>query len=414
MTRSDFKKESRAKKEELKYPCSPRSQKWISNLLPVLESYNYNYMDIIKLVKGCDYNADKIQIEVERIMQMKLGHEQGEWELVKPNTKSEKNPSKSQSSGSNSFSNSSKFKQKTYNKEDRPKRTMKVSPNTRVETKPEKPESEDEKKELFTSWASLLKRDPMSTSSNLSSSNMTSKLGTNLPSTTPQSTGVTSSITQPVDKLSSLAGKTGLNEKPRLGEQPLPQEQRPQERPERPKERPAVIMPKEFDFNESRFTFGCLEEELWTKPWPEWRPFQKPRSNRMAERSQNEVFPNYYDRKAFYFDDPKKFDRFHVSNSGSNMQPVNNNANMAPVSTNTNMGPVSGNNNNLSSGNLGNSNMGPNTLGAGNMSGKDGVYFTYPYSNDRLQNPPGLVSYYTPQPFYPFGNNNNVTSMWQN
>lgn len=70
-------------REDLNYPASPRSQKWISNLLPVLEHYNYNYAEIIQLVKACDYNGDKIQNEVDRIMEVNIGHEQGEWTVVK-------------------------------------------------------------------------------------------------------------------------------------------------------------------------------------------------------------------------------------------------------------------------------------------------------------------------------------------
>lgn len=69
--------------DDIKYPGSPRSQKWIGNLLPVLERYNYNYAEIIQLVKSCDYNGDKIQDEVDRIIEINIGHEQGEWTVVK-------------------------------------------------------------------------------------------------------------------------------------------------------------------------------------------------------------------------------------------------------------------------------------------------------------------------------------------
>nr|BAN65774.1 hypothetical protein [Babesia bovis] len=71
-------------REEVTYPGSPRSQKWVGNLLPVLEGYNYNHTEIIQLVKACDYNGEKIQQEVDRIMEINIGHEQGEWTVVKP------------------------------------------------------------------------------------------------------------------------------------------------------------------------------------------------------------------------------------------------------------------------------------------------------------------------------------------
>ncbi|ORM40599.1 uncharacterized protein BXIN_2065 [Babesia sp. Xinjiang] len=80
-------------REELSYPGSPRSQKWIGNLLPVLERYNYNYAEIVQLVKACDYNGEKIQQEVDRIMEINIGHEQGEWTVVKPQQRVKSFPS---------------------------------------------------------------------------------------------------------------------------------------------------------------------------------------------------------------------------------------------------------------------------------------------------------------------------------
>ncbi|GBE62373.1 hypothetical protein, conserved [Babesia ovata] len=73
---------TRGAREESLYPGSPRSQKWIGNLLPILERYNYNHAEITQLVKACDYNGDKIQQEVDRIMEVNIGHEQGEWTVV--------------------------------------------------------------------------------------------------------------------------------------------------------------------------------------------------------------------------------------------------------------------------------------------------------------------------------------------
>ncbi|CDR97549.1 hypothetical protein, conserved [Babesia bigemina] len=72
----------RGGREESPYPGSPRTQKWIGNLLPILERYDYNYAEITQLVKACDYNGDKIQQEVDRIMEVNIGHEHGEWTVV--------------------------------------------------------------------------------------------------------------------------------------------------------------------------------------------------------------------------------------------------------------------------------------------------------------------------------------------
>ncbi|GFE53972.1 hypothetical protein BaOVIS_013760 [Babesia ovis] len=87
------KNRSKGAREELSYPASPRSKKWIVNLLPVLEGYNYNFAEIIQLVKSCDYNNEKIQQEVDRIMEINIGHEQGEWTVVKPQQKVKPAPS---------------------------------------------------------------------------------------------------------------------------------------------------------------------------------------------------------------------------------------------------------------------------------------------------------------------------------
>ncbi|EAN30988.1 hypothetical protein TpMuguga_03g00253 [Theileria parva strain Muguga] len=405
MTRSDFKKEPRGKKEELKYPCSPRSQKWINNLLPVLESYNYNYLDIVKLVKNCDYNADKIQVEVERIVQMNLGHEQGEWEVVKPNTKGEKSTTKTQSNSHRPLPNSSKFKGKPYVKDEVLKKNSKVSPKVRLDSKPEKSETEEDKKELLTSWASLLKREPMATGANATptlsqnkSQPTSARESTNSAASSLNYTSV-ESLNNLNPPMSGMPSDLNTSIGGSLREQRMEDKSRLNDRMGRM--RPPVVMPKEFNFSESKLTFGCLEDELWSKPWPDWqhRDFQKPRPT--SSRLQSEVFPNYYERKSMvYYDDPgtKKYDRFPVPSTQTS-------------STSTHQQPSSSaNGGSMSSGNL------PN-LTKDNMGFGGGVYFNYPYSNERLQNPPGLVSYYTPQPFYGFGSSNtsnNVSSMWQN
>ncbi|KAK1441945.1 hypothetical protein BgAZ_502770 [Babesia gibsoni] len=74
---------SKEDKEDVTYPGSPRSQVWIGNLFPILDQYNYTYNDIVQLLKACDYNGEKIQNEVDRIMEINVGHEQGEWTVVK-------------------------------------------------------------------------------------------------------------------------------------------------------------------------------------------------------------------------------------------------------------------------------------------------------------------------------------------
>lgn len=71
------------KRPEEDTPISPRSLRWVNDLFPLLETYNFSSVEIVSLVKRCEYNSEQIQIAVSAILEQALGHEQGEWKQVK-------------------------------------------------------------------------------------------------------------------------------------------------------------------------------------------------------------------------------------------------------------------------------------------------------------------------------------------
>ncbi|EKX72984.1 conserved hypothetical protein [Theileria equi strain WA] len=377
MARTDFKKEGPKgqKKEEIKYPCSPRSQKWIGNLLPVLESYNYNYSEIIQLVRNCDYNADKIQEEVERIMEMNIGHEQGEWEVVRP----------SRGGASSSHSGSREPKKGPKNQEQfkgkqRPERRRNVpvaAPQQPPQVqKPPKEEKEPTvvvptpvqeisveesvpRKSLFTSWASLLKSEE--------------KVTVEEPKLVPEEPKVEAPVKKEPVKKSPVV-------------------------------KPAVVLPKEINFgSDASLMFGCLEEDNpWSKPsvWQDqvthWQPnrvghVKMNRNGRVQDPIPGENLSGGHWQGSYY----ERFNKQQLVYTYSEETDKQKSFQMPESSAQypqKERDPV------------------------------NGVYFNYPYANDRLQNPPGLVGYYTtPQPYYGFNGTNNAnstnnisSSMWQN
>lgn len=61
---------------------SPRSQKWIEDVHPLLEFFNYSKRDVYALVQRAEYDQDRVQQAVAEIVEEKKGHEQGSWEVV--------------------------------------------------------------------------------------------------------------------------------------------------------------------------------------------------------------------------------------------------------------------------------------------------------------------------------------------
>ncbi|EPT28982.1 hypothetical protein TGME49_230940 [Toxoplasma gondii ME49] len=61
---------------------SPRSQKWVEDVHPLLEFFNYSKRDVYALVQRAEYDQDRVQQAVAEIVEEKKGHEQGSWEVV--------------------------------------------------------------------------------------------------------------------------------------------------------------------------------------------------------------------------------------------------------------------------------------------------------------------------------------------
>lgn len=301
---------------------------------------------------------------------MNIGHEQGEWEVVRPN--------RGGASSSHSGNRESKKGQKNHEQfknKPRPerRRSSAVVPPLQQQLPKEEKEStvvlptpvqelsvEEPvpRKSLFTSWASLLK-----------------------------------------------SGEK-VEEKKLVSEEPKVEPQTKKEPVKKsPVVKPAVVLPKEINFgSDASLMFGCLEEDNpWSKPsvWQDqgthWQPnrgvghVKMNRNGRVQDPVPGENLSgghwqgSYYERfnkqqlVYTYNEETDKSKSFQMPESSAQYpqkerDPVN------------------------------------------------GVYFNYPYANDRLQNPPGLVGYYTtPQPYYGFNGTNHAnstnnisSSMWQN
>lgn len=77
---------------------SPRGRKWVEDVHPLLEFFNFSQRDVYALVKSAEYDLDRVQQAVAAIVEEKKGHEQGSWEVVR--TKQQKQMQKAGGSGS--------------------------------------------------------------------------------------------------------------------------------------------------------------------------------------------------------------------------------------------------------------------------------------------------------------------------
>ncbi|KAF7458784.1 hypothetical protein HWI79_631 [Cryptosporidium felis] len=66
-------------------PMSPRTAKWVRELTPVLEPYNFNLNEISDLIRRCHYDAGQIELAVGNVIEDFSGHESGQWTKVGKN-----------------------------------------------------------------------------------------------------------------------------------------------------------------------------------------------------------------------------------------------------------------------------------------------------------------------------------------
>lgn len=66
-------------------PMSPRTAKWVRELTPVLEPYNFNLNEISDLIHRCHYDANQIELAVGNVIEDFSGHESGQWTKVGKN-----------------------------------------------------------------------------------------------------------------------------------------------------------------------------------------------------------------------------------------------------------------------------------------------------------------------------------------
>lgn len=66
-------------------PMSPRTAKWVRELTPVLEPYNFNLNEISDLIRRCHYDANQIELAVGNVIEDFSGHESGQWTKVGKN-----------------------------------------------------------------------------------------------------------------------------------------------------------------------------------------------------------------------------------------------------------------------------------------------------------------------------------------
>ncbi|KAH7648035.1 hypothetical protein FG379_000818 [Cryptosporidium bovis] len=70
---------------------SPRTAKWVKELTPVLEPYNFNLNDISDLVHRCHYDVGQIELAVGNVIEDFSGHESGQWTKVGKNKSNSNN-----------------------------------------------------------------------------------------------------------------------------------------------------------------------------------------------------------------------------------------------------------------------------------------------------------------------------------
>ncbi|KAK2195106.1 hypothetical protein BdWA1_003408 [Babesia duncani] len=255
--------------EEINYPCSPRSQKWLVNLLPVLESYNYSYAETIELVKSCNYNSDKIQEEVVRIMDLNIGHEQGAWKEVKCRqaTKTATQKPKPQPTAQPTKQKQPKSADKREKAPPKPKRenapqpenvqkiTETINKVANMYITPKKPDKSSQTE--FTSWAALLKGEK----SNDLVPEPKPKPKTKAPSSQPEATNTN------VVKTPKPPKNAKSDHKPTKAAQmpPIVEKQK--------HDKPPVTLPKPLPGNfNPHLMFGCFEDDISVLKQTGWEP----------------------------------------------------------------------------------------------------------------------------------------------
>lgn len=63
-------------------PMSPRTAKWVRELTPVLEPYNFDMNEISDLIHRCHYDPNQIELAVGNVIEDFSGHESGQWTKV--------------------------------------------------------------------------------------------------------------------------------------------------------------------------------------------------------------------------------------------------------------------------------------------------------------------------------------------
>ncbi|KAJ1608533.1 hypothetical protein OIY81_2618 [Cryptosporidium canis] len=94
-------------------PMSPRTEKWVRELTPVLEPYNFDMNEISDLIHRCHYDANQIELAVGNVIEDFSGHESGQWTKVGKNRPS--NESKSNNNNNNNNNNNTANRNKSLN-----------------------------------------------------------------------------------------------------------------------------------------------------------------------------------------------------------------------------------------------------------------------------------------------------------
>ncbi|KAK9171144.1 Uncharacterized protein cmbei_8004510 [Cryptosporidium meleagridis] len=95
-------------------PMSPRTAKWVRELTPVLEPYNFNLNEISDLIHRCHYDANQIELAVGNVIEDFSGHESGQWTKVGKN-RTNGSLKQNNTNSSNLSNNSNINKNKNFN-----------------------------------------------------------------------------------------------------------------------------------------------------------------------------------------------------------------------------------------------------------------------------------------------------------
>ncbi|OII77951.1 hypothetical protein cand_037590 [Cryptosporidium andersoni] len=141
-------------------PLSPRTAKWIKELTPVLEPYNFDVSEISDLIHRCHYDANQIELAVSNVIEDFSGRESGQWTKVGKNRSVNSNnfPKKPKGPSSNTLTRNEKISPNKGNKHHKSKSGISVSHSAHVDEKnPQVLNNEIHKKIQQTSQSSLQK-----------------------------------------------------------------------------------------------------------------------------------------------------------------------------------------------------------------------------------------------------------------